>query len=190
MAKITELEARIKTLSQPQPQPRQEPSSEIAPQDFISDIDPDSFDPTDPKHLNGLLNKVYAKAIVDAQENILRSVPDVVKNSLATTMSLQKAADDFYSSNSDLKPFKRVVAAVFEELASENPGTDYKTLMSTTAEETRKRLGLHKQALSQPTSRPPRLHEPRSSGRPTSPKPAPNPLAEQIEAMNKALGGI
>jgi len=86
--------------------------------------------------------------------------------------------------NEDLKPFKKVVAAVFEEVASENPGKSYKELLPLVGEEARKRLELHRKSTDQS---PPRL--PRKRGKSTVPKepPATDPLLAELEAMNKSL---
>lgn len=112
----------------------------------------------DPKEFNKLLNKVYAKGVMDsrnmASEKVLRSIPDIVKTNIETVTSLKKASDKFYEDNKDLAPFKKVVASVFEEVAAENPDRKFDQLLTQVATEARKRLELSRQAVQVPKDKP------------------------------------
>ena len=167
-------------------------------QDFIGDIDLDDLT-RDKSVLNKLLNTVYAKGVNDskriATEGVLNSIPDIVKHNLTLLTSLKEASDKFYDGNKDLIPFKRVVAAVFEEIASKNPDKKYSEIMDLVAPETRKRLELHKNAVKgkgngkEEEEKSPRL--PAKSGgqrRMPNKKPDTSSLASEIEEMNKTLG--
>lgn len=159
-------------------------------QDFIGELDVEELI-SDPKEFNKLLNNIYKKAVTDTRnllaENILRAIPEIVRSNITIMDNLKKASDDFYNDNQDLKPFKKVVAAVFEEIASDNPGKSFDDLFPLVADEARKRLDLHKQVTSGQTSKPPKL--PSRKGRPSVPneKPKTDPLLSELEQMNKTL---
>lgn len=191
---IAELRARVDKLSVKEEPPTEEPEPEPGPltfteQDFIGDQDLDDLT-RDPKEFNKLLNTIYQRAVTDTRqilgEGVLRSIPDIVRANITIINNLQKSSDEFYAANEDLKPFKKVVATVFEEIASENPGKPFEELFPMVADESRKRLELHKK-VTQPTNKPPRL--PSRKNRVTVPatKPNPDPLLRELEEMNKTL---
>jgi hypothetical protein len=101
--------------------------------------------------------------------------------------NLKEASDEFYKNNQDLKPFKKVVATVFEEIASDNPGKSFEILFPIVADEARKRLDLHKQATGLQATKPPKL--PSRKGRVQIPQetPNPNPLLSELDEMNKIV---
>lgn len=194
---IAELRAKIDELSTKQPkneneqeqttQEKQEPLT-FQEQDFIGESDVDDLI-SDPKEFNKLLNDLYKKTISDARqlvgEAVLRSIPDIVRANVTIINDLQKASDEFYSTNEDLKPFKKVVATVFEEVASENPGKPFNEIFPKVADEARKRLELYKKTV-QPTNKPPKLPT-RKNRIATKAKPNTDPLLSELEEMNKAL---
>ena len=163
-------------------------------QDFLGDQDLDDVI-SDKSSFNKLLNQVYSKGLNDARkvlgENVLRSIPDIVKTNVVMISNLQKANEEFYAQNEDLKPFKKVVATVFEELSSEHPEKRFDEVLKDVAPEVRKRLELHKKAATPPSNKPnptPRLPRKKGkSGRPSN-QPNPNPLQAELEEMNKTLG--
>lgn len=187
-AKLAEKESKETTSTKA---PTTEAPLQLDEQDFVGDLDLDYI--SDPKELNKIFNRIYQKAVEDTRkvlgEGVLRSIPDIVRTNIATVTNLQRASEQFYEENPDLTPFKKVVASVFEEMASENPDKSYDQLMKEIAPEVRKRLELYKKA-AQPTdkSNPPRL--PRKKGKPgrAQEKPKTDPLQAELEAMNKTLG--
>lgn len=168
-------------------------------QDFITE---DEFEDltNNREKFNEFLNRFHQKTVLDTRkivgEGFLRKIPEVV---IAVT-SQQKAMDDtrnkFYSENKDLKPFQKVVAAVFEEVAAENPGKKYDELLDDVAKETRNRLDLHKKATDKndkdenketEKGKGPKLPRKKgSSGRSTEP-PETDPLLDDIDEMNKTI---
>ena len=184
---------------EPEPKPKPEPPKPqltLEEQDFIGDLDVDDL-VENKEGLNKLLNAVYAKAVSDTQkvvgEGVLKSIPDIVKTNIITVENLRKASEEIYNSNEDLKPFKKVVAAVFEEIASENPDKPYTELMDEVADETRSRLELVKKATDKTpnqnnNSNPPRLPQKKSKPGNTRAKPQTNSLLNELEEMNKTLG--
>jgi len=166
-------------------------------QDFIGDLDLDDLT-RDKDAFNKILNTVYVKGVNDskriATEDVLNIIPDIVKHNLTLLTTMKEASDNFYKENADLAPFKRVVAAVFEEIAAENPEKNYSELMNLTAPEARKRLELHKQAVvkekgeNEGNRKSPRLPGTKSGQRQSqSTKPATSALESEIEEMNKTL---
>lgn len=160
--------------------------------DFLEGTDLDELT-RDPDQFNKLLNKVFKKGVEAARgevrlgsEGILRTIPDVVKNNIHIVSVLKKASDEFYSTNADLKPFKKVVANVFEELASENPDKNYRDLLVDVEKETRKRLELHKKAVAG-DDKPPRPPKAKGGHRGPQTKPSTDPLLAEIEEMDNYL---
>lgn len=195
-----ELRKRIDEMSTPEPEPKpdepKEPKSEPLDEiDFIGDAEVDDIT-RDPKEFNKLLNKVFAQGVDTTRktlgEGILRSIPDIVKNNVATVINLRKASDEFYDKNEDLRPFKKVVAAVFEEVAAENPDRKFDEILGDVGIEVRKRLELHKKAVNpepepDPKNNPPKLPRKKSQSRKSLDKPNLDPLLAEIDEMNKSL---
>ena len=146
-----------------------------------------------PAEFNKILNNVYQKAVMDSRkaisEKVLLTIPDIVKNNIVTMMNLRAASESFYNNNEDLKPFKKTVAAVFEEMASENPGKSYMEIMKSLGPEVRKRLGLHKQAAKKSrTGNSPRLPRKGSRSGAIGNKPSLSGMEAELAEMNKVLG--
>jgi len=131
----------------PEPDPEPEPIQEI---DFLgSDLDLDELS-RDPKVFNTILNKVLQAGIEQGQrmqEDTVRGIPDIVKSNITTQTALKKEVDKFYTDNEDLKPFKKVVAVVYEELTAENPEWKMSELFENVGKEARNRLELHRKAI-------------------------------------------
>lgn len=164
------------------------------PIDFLGDAEIDDvFDNKD--GLNGFLNDFRKRVADDVRrktvEEVIRSIPEVVRYNIQVMNSLQQARDDFYSANEDLKPFKKVVAQVFEEISSSNPGKEYSELLELTAPEVRKRLDLESKA-KKPEKQKAAPNLPRKRGKAGRPaeQPKPSGLEAELEAMNKVMKEI
>ena len=187
--KLDEKEAE-KEEEQPEEEAPVETPIQFEPQEFISEDDLEDIY-NDPKVLNNMLNKVYQKAVSDTRkvlgEGVLRSIPDIVRTSVNVMDKLKKMNDKFYTDNKDLTPFKKVVATVFEEIATKHPGKDMMELLTDVAKESRKRLELYNEAAQPNDRKSPRL--PRRKRRTTLPKDKPNtdPLLSELGQMNTAL---
>lgn len=192
--KIAEKDAVSKPTEAP---PTSAPATDapIAEEDFIGDIDLVDLS-TDPKLFNQLLNKINQNAIRKAREEIrrgdetvIRSMPDMVKYNIALVTKLDKVNKAFYEENKDLVPWKKVVGAVFEELIAESPNKTYEELLPEVSKTTRERLALSNQAIEKDknnTDDPPKLPHKKGGKRQTS-KPDTNPLADELNAMDKVL---
>lgn len=161
--------------------------------DFLGkDIDLDDLT-RDSSVFNKMLNKVY-KMGVDAsrkfQETTLRNIPEIVKSNVVIQATLKKKVNEFYDDNTDLKPFKKVVATVYEELASENPDWEMGKIFDETEKETRRRLELQKKAKT-PGQGKEKHEKPKfpktKSSRSGRQKPNTSPLLEDIDKMNDIL---
>jgi hypothetical protein len=125
-------------------------------------------------------------------QSTLKNIPELIDSTLTTKEKLTALTENFYKENEDLAGFKKTVGVVFGELAQENPDKPYDEVLKMTGEETRKRLGLEK-GKTKPRKKsddddPPPL--PRRKGRRSTPKPKEtNPLANEIDEMNKTLIG-
>lgn len=163
-------------------------------QDFVGDLDLDELT-HDKSAFNKLLNAVYTKGVSDskkiATESVLMTLPDIVKYNINLVTTLEKAKDAFYEKNKDLAPFKAVVAAVFEDVAAKNSDKKINEIMDLVAPEVRTRLRLKENALvEEKKEEKPRLHGVRRGIQRTDTreKPETKGLADEIAAMNKALG--
>lgn len=160
-------------------------------QDFIGDVeiedvlgDKDSF--------NTILNAVYSKGVTDArtilEEQVLRDIPNIVRTNVSLMTEMKDSSDKFYTENPDLVPFKKVVATVFEEVASDHPDKDYKELLNEVGKEARHRLDLHKKAVENPTNKQgPRLPKSRGGSRNSDGQPDVSPLQKELAAMDKVV---
>lgn len=165
--------------------------------DFAGDVDLDELS-RDPKKLNEFANKIYQKAVTDTRkvlgEGVLRTIPDIVKTNITMMTNLKKASDKFYNDNEDLEPFKKVVSAVFEDVAAENPDKRFDEILGKVAGESRKRLGLQRKAENTNTNtnknkgKSPRLPRKKGKAGQATNKPNTEPLQDELDEMNKTLG--
>jgi hypothetical protein len=167
-------------------------------QDFIGGLDVEEV-VRDKDAFNKLLNSVYAKGVNDSKnitvDGVLSNIPDIVKHNLTLLTTLKETSDKFYKENEDLASFKRVVAAVFEDIAAKNPDKKYNELMNLVAPEARKRLGLGKQVAGKGKGngdeggKHPRLPGAKHNQRHNpSHKNNPSALESEISEMNKVIG--
>lgn len=158
---------------------------------LVNDIDLDELT-RDPSALNKLLNSVLLKGvelarkeIANSKSDILKSLPDTVKQNIEVVQTLRKASDDFYAENKDLKPFKKVVSVVFDEIMSKDPNTTYDKILKDVEKEVRVRLELPRK-IAKDDQKPPNL--PKRKGQTRSPQSTEtDPFADEIAAMEKAL---
>ena len=195
---IRELREKL-ALKESKPDPTKAPPTSAPPteapisdEDFLGDIDLDELT-RDPAMFNKVLNEVYKKGLASgtaamrkADELIIRSMPDIVKNNLALVTQLKKVNEQFYKDNADLKPFQKVVGAVFEELIAESPDKGYEELLPKVAEETRSRLELTKRATSKDRDKVPPLPR-KKKGQRQQPKPDTTQLQDELSEMDKVL---
>ncbi len=195
-ATIATLRAQIEELSKPKPEEKKEevtePEPEIQEQDFVSDIDIDEVS-RDPKLFNSLLNKVYAKATKDVMKVVAeanaKTVPDAVVKRLEEISKLKAMHDQFYAENPQLANFKKVVAAVFNELQAEGKGKSYDELLTKTAEDTYKRLGLKKEPVKKaPLKEVPKLPSKSKGGARPGPAQETKGLQSEIDDLLKSEG--
>ena len=190
---LANLRAEVESLKNAKPVEKKEEvvDAPLDETDFIGDLDLDDLT-RDKTAFNKILNAVYSKGVNDARkltsEKVLLSIPDIVKNNITLLSQLKEASDKFYDDNKDLAPFKRVVAATFEEIAAANPGKKYDELMKLVAPEARKKLDLHKQANPDKKKDPPRLPQKDGNKRNVpNEKPNTSALQSELDEMNKTI---
>jgi hypothetical protein len=196
-------EKRIRGLEEQISQMKQKPSTKapsteapIDELDFLGDGDIDDI-LADRSALNKLLNKVFLKGaemtknqLAKSKTEIFQSLPTMVKTNIVTLESLKKTSEDFYKNNPDLEPFKKVVATMFEEAASDHPDWPHSKLLEESEKRTREKLGLKKS--NQPVQKPddkksPPLPRKRSQQRTQQQTTPSDPLLAELEAMDKVL---
>jgi regulator of replication initiation timing len=180
--------------------PKEKPPATDAPiedQDFLKGVDVDEVT-REPGAFNKLLNTIYKKAVESVRgevrktkEETIQSIPSIVNTNMELQKTLKEMSDKFYETNKDLQPFKKVVAVVFEEIASQNPKLPYNEVLGKVGVETRKRLELKSTPVIVPDTKdddgPPSLPRVKKGGRITQPKTESNPVISQIDEMNKTL---
>lgn len=201
---IRELRAEIDELKKPKEPPKEtskEPEAPkdepLADEDFLGEVDLSELT-NDPKLFNSVLNKIYKKGhdagltktraeIKREMENVIKAIPDIVKNNIAIMAKLKEANEKFYKDNPDLVPWKTSVATVFGEVANSNMDKNYDQLLPLVAEETRKRLGLKKEVNNNTKpNNPPNLPNVKGGPRPSN-KPDSSQFEKELDAMDKAL---
>ncbi len=176
--------------------PKTEASGTEAPltfdeQDFLKGLDLDEVS-RDPVEFNKLLNTIYQKAVTDTRkvigEGVLRAIPDIVRVNVNVLDTLKEASDQFYADNEDLKPFRKVVAATFEDVISKNPDKSYEDLFEEVSTKARKSLELVK-AATKPDDKKHPSKLPRTKGKSgrTQDKPNVTPLENELDEMNKVV---
>jgi hypothetical protein len=179
--------------------PKEKPPTTDAPiedQDFLKDIDIDDVT-RDPDSFNKLLNNIYKKAVESVRgevrktkEETIQSIPTLVSSNMELQKTLKEMSDNFYETNKDLAPFKKVVGVVFEEIASQNPKLPYTEILGKVGVETRRRLELKPTVITpdpKDDDGPPPLPRVKKGGRIVQPKTESNPVIRQIDEMNKTL---
>ena len=124
---------------------KMEPIDVSRDEDFIGDVPLDELLESKDK-LNALMNKVYKSGRDHgariSKEEILKSIPDVVRNNVIVMSNIRSMADKFYQANPDLEPYKQSVASISMTLSAKNPDWEVDKLLTEVAGETRKRLGM------------------------------------------------
>lgn len=159
--------------------------------DFLKDLDLDELTRS-PEEFNKLLNAVSSRGLGAFEktmiEKILRAIPDIVKTNILTVNSLKEASEQFYEANKDLVPFKAVVAATYEEVASEDPGKSPSEYFKDVAEKARERLELYKEAVKEDDKdKHPKLPHRKRQQRQVIQKPNTTPIEDEIDKMNASL---
>jgi len=196
---ISDLRSKIAELESRKVEPKELPKEDaltFESQEFTKDLDMDELS-RDPEELNKVMNKIYQKAVADAHkivsEKFSKALPDIVTRQIETLEGLRTMRDNFFKENEDLKPFGKVVATIFDEIAAKDPKRNYSDVMKEVASETRKRLDLPlKQAAKSSeavkSEPPPSLPKRGSKAGRSSDKQTVDPLQAELEEMNKILG--
>ena len=168
------------------------PTTDVPEVDYLGDAgvddiiaDKESFN----KFLKGFATNLTGQVEKQTTEKLLRSVPDIVKTNVIIQHKLKTMADDFYSDNEDLLPFRRAVASVSEEIMSENPDWELEKVFEETGKEARKRLQLQEKVAKKQPDKKRRKFPKTPGGRRTTPrsKPDTDPMLSEIDEMNKTL---
>jgi hypothetical protein len=175
-----------------EPPSTEEPIEEV---DFFKDLDFDEST-TDKESFNKLLNSVLLRGVEighkrakKIDEEITKSIPNLINENLLSVASLEKASERFYDDNKDLVEHANTVSEVYKELAAGRPDVEYLNILNETGTEVRKRLGLKKPVQNDEEPKPPRLPKKKSQHRQsTQPKPKSNSVLDEIDEMDKALG--
>ena len=165
------------------------PLSEV---DFLVDIDLDEIT-RDPKEFNKLLNRVFSQGVNTSKkvlsETVLRSLPKDISDTVEMAITLKELSEKFYEDNEDLRPFKKVVKAVVDDVASEHPKWNHEKMLEESGTEARKRLELYREVNKQKPDKKKSPNLPRKKGQQRQTQQITNvdPLLAEIDAMNEVI---
>jgi len=189
-AEIADLKRKLEELIS-KPLTKETPPEEPADLRFVSE-DADIDDITrDPREFNKLLNAVYRKSRESTLSEVTKNMPDVIRENLAVIENVKKASDKFYTDHADLKPFKKVVAIIYDEVSKAHSDWDTDRVLKEVGSEARKRLDLERRPAEQPVERgdrrtmQPHLPPGSKGAKRSVDKPKVNPLADEIDKMNQ-----
>ena len=120
---------------------KEEPAAEVS---FLGEEDDIDSYLNDKTKLNGLLVKVYNKALADAGTQFNGNVPSVVVEQIQKHMILKEGIDEFFSANKDLVPVRKTVGAITNEIVAEHDDWTLKEVLVETEKRSRETLGIKK----------------------------------------------
>jgi len=124
--------------------PADEPDP-ATPVDFIGDLDmEDLLDSKD--KLNSLLNKVRDDAMKLGAQQVLKSIPQIVDNSVNSQVTLTQARDKFYRENDDLVPYGNLVGLAVMKISEKDPTRTVDSVLADAAKVVRNTLRLKRKA--------------------------------------------
>ena len=113
--------------------------------DFIGDANIDDI-VSDKKLFNEVLFKVATATRENTIKTMLMSIPGIIVKQTENQGVIKSAIDEFFGANEDLKPVRKYLGAVANQIYSESPGKKLAVILDEAAVKTRTLLGLKKQA--------------------------------------------
>jgi len=114
--------------------------------DFVGDANIDDI-VSDKKLFNEVLFKVATATRENTIKTMLMSVPGIIAKQTENQTVIKSAIDEFFGANEDLKPVRKYLGAVANQIYSESPGKKLAVILDEAAVKTRMLLGLKKQAI-------------------------------------------
>jgi len=99
----------------------------------------DDFMDDEEKFASGMRNILSRHEQMLAQR-YMSSIPNIVQNQVRQIVALQRATDDFYNKNEDLKEVRPTVGAVANQIVARHPDWDVGRVMEESAKTTRRLL--------------------------------------------------
>ena len=144
---------RIEELSgQPQETPAEQPGGEGTPAaapgetiDFLGERDMDEI--LDSKEaFNKFCSEIYHRARTDMREEMYLELPRISMSVVSQQMTINRAAEEFFTRNPDLAMVRKTCGTVTNEVASEHPDWTLEQVLDEMGARTRKMLGLRNPA--------------------------------------------
>ena len=138
--------------------------------------------------LGKALQIAHSHTVETIYKNMASSLPQVVSEQVNYNQKISEVVKEFYKSNDDLAAVKPTVQAVMQSVQGKNPGKDLAEILTITAEETRKLLGLRPKGVTPPPSNqiPPSAPG-TGSTRMSGGKPATDDVGAELDVL-KSLG--
>jgi len=110
-------------------------------------MEPVKFDVTEEMFEEAMKGKEgFQKVIGDVlgigEQRAMQRLSPMVAQMVQQQTALQTVITDFYTDNPDLRPYKPFVSFLANSISSQDPGKDFVSILSTVAQEARKRLRL------------------------------------------------
>lgn len=163
------------------PQQQQQVTPEV-PVNFV----PDDFDTSSltADGLNSLLKKVYTAARSDivTRDDLKRTTQELQTNTTTTI-----ASNQFFTDNPDLRPYKNVVVATWDNLVKANPSITWDQLFTTLEQSVRSTLQLprNNKVVQQNNTAVPNPAFPRSTSAPRKGDEKVNPTVKKLRALSR-----
>jgi hypothetical protein len=125
-------------VQQPQPQPVA-PSSYEDFKILMDGVQFDDFMDNEENFVKGMRN-ILSQHEQMLSQRFMSAIPSIVQNQVNQTTALQRAVDDFYSHNEDLREVRPTVGAVANQIQARHPDWDVQRVMVESAKTTRKLL--------------------------------------------------
>lgn len=144
--------------------------------DFINDRE--TFNGT----MKGIFQRFYELIESNLTQNFTSRIPDVVANQVRQVSALQKASNDFYEANPDLRGVRKTVGAVADQVVAENPNLSLDEVLIEAATRTRQLLKLPVPKGGEKVLKP-SFANPKGGGQNRKPKKQPSKLQNDIDEL-------
>jgi hypothetical protein len=101
-----------------------------------------------------VMSEVMGRVANAAVQTVLKTMPQVINNTIKAQMEVQSRVSKFFEGNEDLKTHKEFVGYVSNDLSGKNPDWTLEKLFTELPGEVRKRIGLKAAAVSNTPAQP------------------------------------
>ena len=89
-----------------------------------------------------VMSEVMGRVATSAVQTVLKTMPQMINNTIKAQMEVQTRISDFFKENEDLKAHKEFIGYVSNDMSGKNPDWTLKKLFEELPKEVRRRIGL------------------------------------------------